>query len=226
MIVAKGKDDGFLKKLLSTFRVEAEEHITALSSGLMELEKTRKPEIQANIVETVFREAHSLKGAARAVTRSDIESVCQSLEGVFSAAKRHEIAVSRDMLDVLLHAVDYLQRLVSLAEGQSPSGAEEEVAETTRKLDSLLTGERQVDRGASVPQPGPKPAVTQTDLPVLEAPRPIETIRVATARLDSILLQAEEMLSAKLAAEQGAADLGRITSSVTSLAREWRRMQP
>ena len=61
------KDNGFLKKLLATFKVEAEEHLKTISLGLVELEKTLPPEKQLEIVETIFREAHSLKGAARAV---------------------------------------------------------------------------------------------------------------------------------------------------------------
>ena len=58
-------DQEFLRILLATFSVEAAEHIAALSSGLFELEKANTPERRAEIVETVFREAHSLKGAAR-----------------------------------------------------------------------------------------------------------------------------------------------------------------
>ena len=34
------KNDEFLKKLLATFRVEADEHLQAMSSRLLELEKT------------------------------------------------------------------------------------------------------------------------------------------------------------------------------------------
>ena len=34
------KNDDFQKRLLATFQVEADEHLKAMSSGLMELEKT------------------------------------------------------------------------------------------------------------------------------------------------------------------------------------------
>ena len=61
------KDKELLKRLLATFKVEAEEHVSAISSGLIELEKASSPEKQVEIIESVFREAHSLKGAARAV---------------------------------------------------------------------------------------------------------------------------------------------------------------
>ena len=94
----------FLEKLLSTFKVEAEEHIQAMSSGLIELEKAADAGKRAEIIERVFREAHSLKGAARAVNSVEIEAICQSLENIFSALKNKEIAVSPALFDSL-HSV-------------------------------------------------------------------------------------------------------------------------
>ena len=86
------KDDDFRKKLLEMFRVEAGEHAAVLSSGLIELEKAELPEeARGKILEVIYRDAHSLKGAARAVDLGAIESVCQQLETVFAALKRGEI---------------------------------------------------------------------------------------------------------------------------------------
>jgi Hpt domain len=53
-----------------------EEHVTAISSGLVEVERASSPEQQLEIIESVFREAHSLKGAARAVNLVKIEATC------------------------------------------------------------------------------------------------------------------------------------------------------
>ena len=58
------KNHEFLKKLLATFKTEAEEHVRALSSGLLELEKVSAAGKQMEIIETVFREAQSA-GAER-----------------------------------------------------------------------------------------------------------------------------------------------------------------
>lgn len=49
------KNNDFLKKILSTFKIEAEEHLKAMSSGLLELEKTPTAEKQMAIIETIFR---------------------------------------------------------------------------------------------------------------------------------------------------------------------------
>ena len=82
------KDAAFLKRLLATFKVEAAEHIAAVSSGLLEMEKTPAGGRRPELIEGVFREVHSLKGAARTVNLPAIESVCRSMENIFSVLKK------------------------------------------------------------------------------------------------------------------------------------------
>ena len=82
------KDETFLKRLLATFDIEAAEHIAAISTGLVDLEMATAAEEQAGIIEAVFREAHSMKGAARAVNLSPVEGLCQSFEDVLASLKR------------------------------------------------------------------------------------------------------------------------------------------
>ena len=73
------EDDDFTRELWSAFAVEAGEHLQAMTRWLLEMEKAPDPARRRQIVESIFREAHSLKGASRAVTRQDLESVCQAL---------------------------------------------------------------------------------------------------------------------------------------------------
>jgi len=57
-----GNEKEFLKRLLATFKIEREDHIKLLTSGLLDLEKATPPDKQLAILEVIFREAHSLKG--------------------------------------------------------------------------------------------------------------------------------------------------------------------
>ncbi len=93
------RDEDFIRRLRATFKVEAAEHVHAMATAVLELEKSPAPEGQRRLVETVFRAAHSLKGASRAVDFTDIEARCQSLEDLFAAWKRQESAPTRDALD-------------------------------------------------------------------------------------------------------------------------------
>ena len=132
------KDTDFLKRLLATFKVEAEEHITAMSSGLIELEKTAASEKQTEIIETIFREAHSLKGAARSVNIVEIETVCQSLESIFSALKRRDIPLSPELFNILHEAVDSLNNLL-LSAGAIRTDSEKTLAkQIAKKLENEL----------------------------------------------------------------------------------------
>lgn len=105
-------DSEFLKKLLATFRIEADEHIKAISSGLLTLEKNEDPEKKVKIIETIFRDAHSLKGAARSVNDSNIENVCHEIEGIFKSLKKKEYELTKKLFDLLLRAADHLTGLL------------------------------------------------------------------------------------------------------------------
>src|SRR5208337_1292393 len=126
------KDEEFLKRLLSTFKIEAQEHLSVITSGLIEIEKGEAGK-QAEIIETVYRESHSLKGAARSVDLNHIVAVCQSMEDVFSAMKRKEIVPSSPVLDLLHKAVDFTGNLVPGEEFSAP--AESETRELIRELE-------------------------------------------------------------------------------------------
>ena len=59
-----GFDDDFLRELLSTFVAEAQEHLDAATNRLLDLEKGLEGVEAFQHWADVFRELHSLKGAA------------------------------------------------------------------------------------------------------------------------------------------------------------------
>jgi two-component system, chemotaxis family, sensor kinase CheA len=107
------KDEEFLKKLLSIFKIEAEEHVRAIANGLVELERHPSDGDSAVAVETMYREAHSLKGAARSVNMHDVEAVCQAMESVFASYKVGRIKPSVELFDALHRAADTIGELLS-----------------------------------------------------------------------------------------------------------------
>ena len=135
------QDDDLLEQLLAAFRVEADEHLQAMSTGLLDLERTPAADRQMPLIETVYREAHSLKGAARAVSRADIEGICQAIESVFAGWKRGDQHPSAEALDDVHHSLDHLRGLLTgsgpQAEPAAPAG-ETTIRMTTGKLDRLL----------------------------------------------------------------------------------------
>ena len=132
------QEQDFLQKLQAAFEIEAEEHLQAMSSGLLELEKASASAEQTPIIETVYREAHSLKGAARAVNRTDIEGICQPLESVFVAWKRHERNPSPEDFDTLHRAIDSIGKLLSSSESERTGVDTSQVLELIQQLGAFF----------------------------------------------------------------------------------------
>lgn len=242
------KNEAFLKKLLATFRVEADEHLQAMSGGLLELEQAPDAAQQTAIVERVFREAHSLKGAARAVNLTQIESVCQALESVFAALKGNDLAISRPLLDLLQEALDDLGTLLS-AEGKAMAAAGKSALETlVKRMHDALTGaspvrvagsEQQPDSAGSSPvnelQAKPdtsdlaapaEPAVAAAVRPSAQSTRLSETVRVSTVKLVAVMRQAEELLPAKLTCAQRVSDLRALGAALAVRKKQRASLQP
>lgn len=235
------KDDDFQKRLLATFWVEADEHLNAMSSGLMELEKTPAGKRSAELVEKVFREAHSLKGAARAVNLAAVETVCQQLESMFAAFKRGEVAPTPQLFDLLHEAVGTLKKLVAAGGAGRDTAEQSSLASLTRRLEAaakgVSTGEPQ--KPATVRKPSPEKSPAAPEARVREGPEPspvpsapaerlllAETVRVSTAKLDSLLRQAEELILAKLTAAQRVAELRRISSELAARRKAREKIRP
>lgn len=106
------KDAEFLKRLQVVFKQEAEEHIGVVTTGLLDLENSPPAGRQTEIIETVFREMHSLKGSARAVGLKEVESICHPMETIFSALKRKEVPLTHQLFDLLHRSIDFISPLV------------------------------------------------------------------------------------------------------------------
>ena len=134
------QEQEMLKRLRVIFRAEAEEHLNALSEGLIKLEKTAEPSLRDEIVERAFREAHSLKGAAQSVNLSNIEAICHPLESTLSALKRKKIELSPALFDLLHWAVDTLSSLVADAATKNSSTELTDLSELVHKLQEAAQG--------------------------------------------------------------------------------------
>ena len=113
-------EEEFLQKLREAFAIEADEHVRAISKGLADIEQASGDDVQP-VLELVFREAHSLKGAARAVNRADVESLCQAIEGFFAIWKKDAKSIGNGHFVLLDEAMALLEQLLSAEEEQSPS---------------------------------------------------------------------------------------------------------
>ncbi len=271
------KDLEFMKRLKGMFRIEADEHLRALVAGFIEIEQKPTPERYTEIIEIIFRETHSLKGAAGSVGLKEIQSLCQALENIFSAMKKEEIGVSKSLLDLLHNVADFITGLVTLEEMECPAAERGNLKKIMRQMDDVFNiaddydvpeqapiepeltdaseqpqSELSDNREQSEPTPAEEiielqPEIliesvleteteteteTESDideyilptspLEVIASPRlPADektviagTVRIPTARLDALLLQAEELTRIKMAVMQRTIELRDIHNTI------------
>jgi len=246
-------DENFLKRLIETFKIEAEEHYNNLANGLITLEKVEPGESCFELVETLHREAHSLKGAARAVSFTDIEDVCKSLESLFSAVKRDALALSKNVFALAFMGVDLIKEMIYL----NPVEIEDDTKllsdtfslkvwellnlsknETSPPPEKTFTtdDDAAVD-GNNIPAylelNGNSDFTSAQSIPNKEqitthSPKDIqlqENIRISVQKLDSLYLQAEELLASKLAMEQFSKDLQELSASINRIKLELNKSQ-
>jgi two-component system chemotaxis sensor kinase CheA len=228
------RNDEFLKKLLVTFRIEADVHVQTMASGLLALEKIPVTE-QCSAIETVFRAAHSLKGAARAVNLTLIEAVCRSLENVFSAMKDKRLVISSRLIDLLLRATDALGGLL-VADNGASGAHNPSVAALIRQIDgALINPPAESAARASAPPVAPPPLENAMPEPGAPAAIPVPSLvpvavsaaaRVSAEKLDAVMRQVEELLLPRLAAGQRAKELIEAAATLAEWKKQRLQIQP
>ncbi len=221
------REEVFFQELLETFQGEATEHLQIVTNGLLELEKGVTGENRHNIVEAVFRSAHSLKGAARAVNLKEIEELCQSLENILAAMREGTCWPVIHQFDTLQRAINLLERLLT----ESATIDYQEIVAMKNDLFQLFreggssqdvyaaTNQGVVDDVQHKPDhkiSSIKDTVVPESSTMSGQKTGMGTIRIATSKLDLVFRQAEEMLVVKLNGRQRIDELREILAEITA----------
>ncbi|MEI7634701.1 MAG: hybrid sensor histidine kinase/response regulator [bacterium] len=101
--------------MLDLFRAEVEGQLPILNNSLVELEKDpRSPQL----LESLMRSAHSLKGAARIVNIGAAVDTAHAMEDCFAAAQKGGMVFNAGAIDIMLRGVDLLARIAGAAEAE------------------------------------------------------------------------------------------------------------
>ena len=121
---------------LDIFIDESMEHLDVLYQQLLALEKDPK---EKQIIEEIFRAAHTLKGMAATMEFDDLAGLTHKLENIFDGIRDDKIAVQPDMMDSLFHTVDHLNAMVEdIANG---GDGKRDVTAVIDQLDRIEKGE-------------------------------------------------------------------------------------
>jgi len=97
-----------IQRLMVTFQGELEEHARGLNRDLLSLESGQDGASASELLTTLLRTAHSLKGSARSVNVSLIESACHHMEDIFAAVQGGQLSLGLDLFQLLFSAADGL----------------------------------------------------------------------------------------------------------------------
>ncbi len=162
--------------MLELFRVESETQCAALSSGLVELERSAGSPAQ---LEALMRAAHSLKGAARIVGLEPAVHVAHAMEDIFSAAQQERFTLKPDHVDQLLAGTDLLARI-----GQAQECAPQSVEKCVEGLKRMLKPE---GRSGFQPDPDRQDAYPTLPKPAVADVSPERFLRVTAEHLNRLL---------------------------------------
>lgn len=123
-----------MNKYRALFVSEALEHLASMSTQALELEKD--PSDKGAIAE-LFRQAHSIKGMAAAMSFGPVTLLAHALEDLMDSIQTGRTEVSSDIIDMLLDGIDILELMVKKVdedEGELDSGEADGLIRKIRKL--------------------------------------------------------------------------------------------
>jgi two-component system chemotaxis sensor kinase CheA len=139
-----------LKRFQDTFFEEAEEHLGTIESGLLSLnERGSDPEL----LNTIFRSAHSIKGAAGSFGFNELAHLTHVMENVLDRLRSGRREPDEPLTQKLLRASDVLRELVGATRRGEAAGVSTEAV--VAELQSELAGDAPA-AAAAVAKPAPR----------------------------------------------------------------------
>jgi len=98
-----------LSQFRQTFLLESADHVASMETGLLEL---RSAPADVELLNSIFRAAHSIKGGAGSFGMTSLVHFTHSLENLLERLRSLEIQASDEVIDILLRSVDVLRALL------------------------------------------------------------------------------------------------------------------
>jgi two-component system chemotaxis sensor kinase CheA len=130
-------EEALAQELRATYRAEARERLEAITRVLLEMERDPSRSERAQHIEHIFREVHSLKGAARSVSETAVERVAHAFEDAIVAARKRPPIDDLPLHDWYGH-LDRLTALIDPPVDIPNTPGEESIRVATPRLDRLM----------------------------------------------------------------------------------------
>jgi len=134
------------EEILQDFLIEAGEILESLSEQLVELEND--PD-NADLLNSIFRGFHTVKGGAGFLALNELVDVCHGAENIFDLLRTGQRTVSAGLMDVILQALDTVNEMFALVQAREPLVPAD--AELLAELHRLSRPESEDEQAVSAP---------------------------------------------------------------------------
>lgn len=138
-----------MQEIMEDFLIEAFEMVEQLDQDLVELENN--PE-DLDLLNRIFRVAHTIKGSSSFLNFDVLTHLTHNMEDVLNKARRGELKITPDVMDVILESIDLMKALLSvIRDNGTDANSGIDVSDCVKRLQAISKGET-ID-GATVESP-------------------------------------------------------------------------
>lgn len=129
---------------ITMFLEESRENLESLNANLLELEKQPS---NIDIINEIFRVAHTLKGMAATMGFTEMSNLTHKMENILELFKSQQLHVDSGIITVLFQCLDMLSMMVEdIAEGNTQ---EHDTSDLVKELHMFSIGENQADASST-----------------------------------------------------------------------------
>ncbi len=154
-----------MNQFIGIFLQEAAEQMELLEQDILKLEH----EASKELLQEIFRAAHTLKGSSRAMGLTAMGELTHAMEDIFDALRNDQICVNVSLVDALFNGLDALKVMLQqiAASGTTSLDTTDQTAKLRAALNGATTSTAQPQPNTSVPTTIASPPETKNDGPTL-----------------------------------------------------------
>ncbi|EHJ48510.1 Hpt protein [Solidesulfovibrio carbinoliphilus subsp. oakridgensis] len=157
-------------EIMAMFVEDTREHLADIEAALMDMDRAGA-DIDEELVNKVFRAAHSIKGGAGFLNLGNVRDLAHKLENLLHMVRSREIVPDTRIINKLLAGFDRLLALVEAAQASDAEDISELLADLSLLATQHLTTEQRAEATATLPiaLPGGEVVFTEEALGVRQA---------------------------------------------------------
>ena len=190
-----------MKEIMEDFLIEAFELIEQIDHDLVELEAN--PE-DLELLNRIFRVAHTVKGSSSFLNFDVLTELTHHMEDVLNKARKGELKITPDIMDVVLESVDMMKGLLeSIRDNGSDAAAGIDIKNICVRLTQISEGEAPSAAAEAPAAPAPEPVKEPEPVaPAEEAAPEVSDAELSKLSDSEVEAEIERLLKVRKAEDQ------------------------